>query len=605
MILHGSNTGTCAAVASTLASACIAKGFAPHVVDTMDSAVGQLSTESPVIMLVASYNGLPAENTTEMMAWLDKMSSQARPLQSVQYAVFGCGHSDWKDSYQRVPMLVDQTMAKRGATRLVPMGTSDGATGNVFADMAKWSDEMLFPALYSACNMQNTTHHSNTNEAPINTLDISVDHPTRAQIRPGYFPAVVTFQQTLSKTTTRDDSSIPVKRHIELRFQGPGLANEQGIAQTPDYIPGDHLLILPRNDRHVVNAILARFGLSWDAQIVIGSGRALGVDDGTRLSAAELLGAYVELPKAITSTHVKGLLAVAVYDDEDTKSQLSALLARVSTPTASSGEAQDHGSALLCLLQRYPDVPLPFSTFLQWTAPIRPRTYSISSAPTPKPGHGTLTISVVQGGVASGYLAGVQSGDVVYVKIHPNPAFHALSSPKFRKAPLVMIAVGAGLAPFRAVVQDLSTRKAAAASNGSDVPPALLFYGCRGRHIDEMYIDELEAAEKAGVVVVHRAFSRERGDGPENGHKYVTDAVAARLDDILALWTDGGALIRVCAGKKVADAVWQILGPKLLEAGATLGALEDSKLSLPEWRRNLGLHSASGWEGRYVEEVFS
>lgn len=593
MILHGSNTGTCAAAASILASNSIDKGFAPHFVDTMDSAVGQLSAESPIIMIAASYNGLPAENTTKMMDWLNKMASDPRSLQNIRYAVFGCGHSDWKESYQRIPQLVDQTMLKSGATRLAPTGSSDGATGNAFSDIIQWSEEELFPALYRACNMK--AIESEKDEVSSNKLSIAVDHPARVKIRSGYFPAVVTGQQQISKNV-RADEHIPTKRHMELRLSE---------TKSSTYETGDHLMVLPRNDPEIVRAVLARFGLAWDTQVIIGSGRALGIDDGTRLTAAELLDSYVEIPKTLTPARLRTLIAVS--DKEEVKSQLSTLLAQLppAAPHANSGEQVN----LLSLLQRYPELPFPFSTFLQWAVPMRPRTYSISSAPFTKPGHGTLTISVVPGGVASNYLAELQHGDIIYAKVQPNPVFNVLRMAEHQHVPLIMIAVGSGLAPFRAVVQDLVASKEAEKHSQTKDRGwyNLLFYGCRGRYIDEMYADELDAAERLGVVVVHRAYSREEGN--KNGDKYVTDTLTAQKDVVLSLWKDHGALIRVCAGKKVADAIWQILGPVLLGADMEnkcgTADHEHSIVSLPGWRTSLGLNSGSKWEGRYVEEVFS
>lgn len=593
MILHGSNTGTCAAAASILASNSIEKGFAPHFVDTMDSAVGQLSAESPVIMIAASYNGLPAENTTKMIAWLDKMASDPRSLQNIRYAVFGCGHSDWKESYQRVPQLVDQAMLKSGATRLAATGSSDGATGNVFSDITQWSEQELFPALFRACNMKAV--ESGKDGIPSNKLSISIDHPARVQVRPGYIPAAVMSQKQLSQKVG-NDCDIPMKRHIELRLSE---------TNSRTYETGDHLMILPRNNPRTVRAVLARFGLAWDTQVIIGFGRALGIDDGTKVSAAELLDSCVEIPKTVTPARVRTLIAIS--EKEEVKSQLSKLLTQL--PSAGPDTKPGGQVNLLSLLQRYPDLPLPFSTFLQWAAPIRPRTYSISSAPYTKPGHGALTISVVPGGVASNYLAELQPGDMIYAKVHSNPVFHALRMPEHQHVPLIMIAVGSGLAPFRAVVQDLVASRNAGECDQDKTPrrQSLLFYGCRGRLVDEMYADELGAAQRLGVVVVHRAYSRD--EDYKNSGKYVTNTLEMHKNAIKSLYKDHGALIRVCAGKKVADAVWQLLGPVLLEAETEKDCKalchQDRLLSLLEWRSSLGLNSGSEWEGRYVEEVFS
>lgn len=586
MILHGSNTGTCEALASVLASACVAKGFAPHVVDTMDSRIGQLSAETPVIMIAASYNGLPASNTAEMVAWLENMAAQSGSLADLRYAVFGCGHSDWKDTYQKIPALLHQLMNISGAKPLVPMGASDAAVGDVFSDFADWYQQHLIPALYREYNMKVGADEGKV--TPCSGLSISVSHPTRVQVRPGYFPAIVTAQKRLSPITT--DTTIPAKHHLELRFPADA---------SIDYAPGDHLLVLPRNNSQFVNTLLDRLGMAWDTQVTIGSGRSLGVQDGTRLSVAELLGAYVDLPTILTPKHLR-ILAAATRDDK-LKSKLAELMVN-----------RAHSLSLPDLLELLPAFTLALPTILQIAAPMRPRTYSISSAPATKDGHGTLTISTVPGGMASNYLANVGEGHVIYVKINSNPTLRAPQSQSLDITPLIMIAVGSGLAPFRAMIQELVMRVGSghnSAVEHYDVPqfPAHLFYGCRGRSIDEMYVEELNEAERLGAVNVRRAYSR---GGTAESPKYVTDAVKGQTDLILDLWKNRGAVIRVCAGKKVADEVWQLLGPLLRDAGAATKSPEpeksvDDTSDLTKWRQNLAPNSGSRWEGRYVEEVFS
>lgn len=588
MILHGSNTGTCEALASVLASSCVTKGFAPHVVDTMDSGIGRLSAETPVIMIAASYNGSPSSNSAEMVAWLEKMAAQPGPLEDLRYAIFGCGHSDWKDTYQKVPALLHHLMQKSGAKPLVPMGASDAATGDLFSDFADWYQEHLLPALYREYNMKATAGDGGA--TPCSGLSISISHPTRVQVRPGYFPAVVTAQSRLSHIAT--DITIPTKHHLELRFPADAKI---------DYAPGDHLLVLPRNNAQFVNTLLDRLGMAWDTQVTIGSGRALGVQDGTRLSISELLGAYVELPTVLTSKHLRILQPEA--GDDEVQSQLAELMTE-----------RNLGLGIAGLLELLPTFTLTLPTILQIAAPMRPRTYSISSAPATKDGHGTLTVSTVPGGMASNYLANVGEGHVIYVKINSNPSLRVTQSRKGEIPPVIMIAVGSGLAPFRAMIQEQVMRVVGEHDNAlgrSDAPriPAYLFYGCRGRSIDEMYVEELDEAEKVGAVIVRRAYSRE---GSEKSPKYVTDVVKGQADLVLDLWKNRDAVIRVCAGKKLADEVWQLLGPLLRDAGAMAESPDqesntgmDGMMDLAEWRQKLAPHSGSVWEGRYVEEVFS
>lgn len=88
-ILYGSNTGTCEFLAQTLAGTANRHGFEASVA-TLDSAAGHLSTTAPVIIITASYEGEPPDNAAHFVAWLKALTGEE--LESVNYAVFGCGH---------------------------------------------------------------------------------------------------------------------------------------------------------------------------------------------------------------------------------------------------------------------------------------------------------------------------------------------------------------------------------------------------------------------------------------------------------------------------------------------------------------------------------
>ncbi|KAH8621486.1 hypothetical protein IG631_23887 [Alternaria alternata] len=89
-ILYGSNTGTCEAVAQALAASAPDNGFKAEV-QGLDSAVSSLSKDVPVVIVTASYEGLPPDNATHFVEWLK--SDPAEELKDVQYCVFGVGNS--------------------------------------------------------------------------------------------------------------------------------------------------------------------------------------------------------------------------------------------------------------------------------------------------------------------------------------------------------------------------------------------------------------------------------------------------------------------------------------------------------------------------------
>ena len=89
-ILYGSNTGTCRIFAERLVLNANSHGF-EAVVKDMDACTDQLPRSQPVIIVTASYEGQPPDNAARFVGWLQDLDAKA--LENVQYAVFGCGHS--------------------------------------------------------------------------------------------------------------------------------------------------------------------------------------------------------------------------------------------------------------------------------------------------------------------------------------------------------------------------------------------------------------------------------------------------------------------------------------------------------------------------------
>lgn len=128
--------------------------------------------------------------------------------------------------------------------------------------------------------------------------------------------------------------------------------------------------------------------------------------------------------------------------------------------------------------------------------------------------------------------------------------------------PVIMIGPGTGLAPFRGFIGERRALKKAGRALGS----ALLYFGCRRADHDFLYRDELEAAEREGLVSLRVAFSRGEGercyvqdlirrDGPEiwrqlsaGAHVYVCGDGARMEPDVKR------ALQRICSDETDADA---------------------------------------------------
>jgi len=204
---------------------------------------------------------------------------------------------------------------------------------------------------------------------------------------------------------------------------------------------------------------------------------------------------------------------------------------------------------------------------------LRLRQYSISCSPLADRKVCTLTLGVLneealQGGgkrfigVASTFLSNLQAGDHVHVNVKPShPSFHL---PKdFDSTPLIMIAAGTGIAPFRGFVQE----RARLLEAGRELAPALLFVGWRHKEQDALYQAELADWAKKGAVDIRYAFSRQAWN---DGVKYVQDRFYEGRKEVMEHFR-AGAKVFVCGHGRVAEGIKEKMMAMYLERQGELG----------------------------------
>jgi cytochrome P450/NADPH-cytochrome P450 reductase len=421
-IYYGSNTGTCEALANRLASDAANHGFRADVVDSLDAARGNLPTDKPIVIITASYEGQPPDNAAHFINWVGSLKE--KEMENVSYAVFGCGHRDWAKTFHKIPKYVDATLAERGATKLVEMGGTDAAAGDIFTDFETWEDQMLWPTLREKYGSTEAEGEGSLET----TLDIEVSTPRTSTLRQDVREARVEEVEVLSSSGE--------KRHIEIR-----------LPSDVSYSAGDYLAILPLNPKENVNRAMRYFDLSFDSMLTISSAGPTTLPTDSPVSAVDVLGAYVELAQPASKRNVHALLDTT--RDESEKKELARL-----ADEAFSTEITAKRVSVLDLLERFPSTKLPLGVFLKMQPPMRVRQYSISSSPLWNPNNVTLTYSVVdqpalsgQGryvGVATNYLASLAPGDRLHVSVRPShKAFHLPKDSK--NVPVIMIAAGTGM----------------------------------------------------------------------------------------------------------------------------------------------------------------
>jgi cytochrome P450 / NADPH-cytochrome P450 reductase len=529
LVLYGSNLGTAEELATRVADLAEVNGFATRL-GTLDDFAGELPKEGGVIIFCASYNGAPPDNATQFVKWLrDGMAKDA--LAGVNYAVFGCGNSDWAATYQSIPRLIDEQLAGFGARSLHARGEGD-ARSDLDGQFDRWFAAAA-PAAVRAFGLDSKFSRS-ADDAPL------------YQIEP-LAPTAVSAIAALGGTAPM---KIAVNNELQNR-EGPSASDrstrhiEVELPAGQSYRVGDHLSVVPRNDPALVDAVARRFGfLAADLiRLQVAEGRRAQLPVGDAVSVGRLLSDFVELQQVATRKQIQIM-------SEHTRCPVTKpkLLALVGEDAASTeryrAEILDKRKSVFDLLEEYPACELPFHVYLEMLSLLAPRYYSISSSPSGDSARCSITVGVVGGpaasgrgtykGVCSNYLSGRRPGETVHATVRETKAGFRL--PDDNAVPVIMVGPGTGLAPFRGFLWERAARKA----KGATLGPAMLFFGCRHPDQDFLYADELKRFAGDGITELFTAFSR--ADGQKT---YVQHLIAQEKDKVWPL-IDQGAVIFVC-----------------------------------------------------------
>ncbi|KAH8777555.1 fatty acid hydroxylase [Diaporthe sp. PMI_573] len=571
-ILYGSNTGTCQALSQKLAGQCAQRGLAANV-QTLDAAMGQIPKDKPTVIITASYEGLPTDDAARFVAWLESLRQdrEEKKLEGVKYAVFGCGHSDWASTFQKVPTLVDEILPILGAEKLADRGSSDVSKQDTFGDFETWTSGKLWPALGPYV----TSSEDSSTFSTIPTIEIELT----AEERAAHLQQNVQWANVIdAKVLTAEGE--PEKRHIEIE-----------LPSNMTYSAGDYLAVLPLNPKEYVRRVMNHFNLPWDGMITIKAGSTTSLPTGKPIAIFDLLQGYVEISQPATKQDIEVL--VSVCSSPDVKETLTSYL----SPETFTSEVIEKRITMLDLLTRHKaDIPLPLATFLSLLPPMRTRHYSISSSPLALPNSVTLTYAVLDApawyqpnggrshpaaaggrkkddqeqqqsrflGVAGSYMRSLSPGDRVLVSVRSTNRYFRLPL-DMTATPVVMMCNGSGIAPFRGFVQERATL---IAEGGKQLAPAVLFAGCRRPARDQLYKEELEAWAALGAVDVRWVFSQhqEEGEKEEERCRYVQERMLRDREDIDRLWLEG-ARFYICGSKSLAKGIGAV-ARKLIAAGA-------------------------------------
>ncbi|MDU9000708.1 cytochrome P450 [Streptomyces mirabilis] len=545
-VAYGSSLGSCEDLARTIADRGERSGFGTTLT-SLDELGDNLPTEGLLVVVAASYNGKAPDNAQRF----DDLIAAGLPagsLSNVRLALLGAGNTQWVATYQAFPKRIDEALLAAGATPIIERGIADAA-GDFDGMATRWMD-ILWTTL--------------AEEYAADTSDTSgpryqVQLLTEADVR----PAIVSEQAYPLTVVANEELVADATGLWDFSLEPPRPSAKSITIELPEgvtYDTGNHLAVFAKNEPALVNRALARLGVDRDQVLRLDqpAGGRTHLPVGTPVTAGLLLTEFLELQDVATRTQVR--ILAEHTECPWTRPQLQAY-------TADTEEAEERYQneilgkriSVLGLLERFPAVELPLAVFLEMTGPIRPRFYSISSAPLANPRYVRLTVGLLEGpalsgdgqyrGTCSSYVAGLEPGDVFYGYVRvPSPTFAPPADPA---TPLILIGPGTGIAPLRGFLEERASQQ----ENGTEVGLSQVFVGCRHPEHDYFYRQEMQAWEQSGIAQVHTAFSAVSG----HPARFVQNAIANAADTVWQAIEDG-AYIYVCGdGRRMAPAVREAL----------------------------------------------
>ncbi|MFF4550545.1 bifunctional cytochrome P450/NADPH--P450 reductase [Streptomyces sp. NPDC001406] len=545
-VAYGSSLGSCEDLARTIADRGERSGFGTTLM-SLDELGDNLPTEGLLTVVAASYNGKAPDNAQRF----DDLLATGLPegsLSNVRFALLGAGNTQWVATYQAFPKRIEEGLLAAGATPIVERGLADAA-GDFDGLATRWMDT-LWTTLAEE-------YAADTSQASGPRYQVQL--LTEADVR----PAIVSEQAYPLTVVANEELVADATGLWDFSIEPPRPSAKSITVELPEgvtYDTGNHLTVFAKNEPALVKRALTRLGVDYDQVLRLDQpgGGTTHLPVGVPVTAGILLTEFLELQDVATRSQIQTL---AEYTQCPwTRPQLQAY-------TADTAEAEERYQkeilgkrvSVLGLLERFPAVELPLAVFVEMTGPIRPRFYSISSAPLASPRHVRLTVGLLEGpalsgdgqyrGTCSSYIAGLEPGDVVYGYVRvPSPTFAPPADPT---TPLILIGPGTGIAPLRGFLEERARQH----ENGTKVGLSQVFVGCRHPEHDYFYKQEMQDWEQAGIAQIHTAFSAV----PGHPARFVQNAIAGAADTVWQAIEDG-AYIYVCGdGRRMAPAVREAL----------------------------------------------
>lgn len=540
-------------------------GRTATVIDLSDidvKSIAQLQRTTPAIFLLSTYGeGNPPDNGVAFLEWLSDL--QGPHFDTLHFAILGFGNSTYK-YFNKFALDVQDRLEVGGATSLLCLEGADDGKGLTEETFFSWSEKSFkmlcnrfqFSKLARSYSPAFTITYGDHNSKGVKSAP---SHGREVQNARAMARLSEVHEVPLAKIESISSDPSAECLHIDLDIS----ANT-----SLKYETGDHLGVWPKNLGPAVDALRCALGIlqeDMQRELNLQGDSSLGVSGVERpMTMVDLFTRRLEICRPMPRQVLQDLIQFAPT------SQAKDWLSEVGSSSESFSRFKaNHLITMASILKASsPDLPwdIPLAFVTETLGFIQPRYYSIASASTVHPRQISLTAGMLRlplehdqksiyGLTSSNFLelaAGStantetsrtlidQSHGTVYCHVRKS-SFHPPASPS---QPMLLIATGTGIAPFRGFVQ----QRARLHQVGQNIGKIMLIYGCRSSrsHLYKQEIEEAQSVLGANLEVIV-AYSR-IADRP----RHLQDSVSESSSQIVDMIVEQKARVYLCGSTKMA-----------------------------------------------------
>ncbi|KAK4949873.1 hypothetical protein LTR10_011715 [Elasticomyces elasticus] len=639
-ILWGSQSGVSEAFAERLARHWQSRFGLRILVADLDEYDASSLSGVPVgkvcVFLCSTYGeGDPPDNAVNFCTSLESMRKRGTRLDDLQYLALGMGNKNYKH-YNQVIVDIDRALIELGGSRIGPLGKADESQGRTEEGFIEWKEAVL-EDLGKIIQL----HEQPITYQPIlDVLDVCVDEQSLWKGEPSEDNLLNVTDGVVHSAKNPYAASIAVANTLSPNLDRVCVHMEVSIANAPTlrYQAGDHLAVRPVNPTDEVDRLLRLLGMDSPEQrkqpiiLDVRNGATSRSNLPSPTTREALLMYYLEIC-ALAPRDL--LLFLSLYAPTDAaKASLVTLATNNSAYRREVADTYASTGRVMEMVERdQPWSKVPFSLLVESFNHIQPRYYSISSSPLVQPRQPAITLAVNSRhvswqqngkdvdrfyGLATNFLlaherqstvkethkqmtSGLQSQSYSFVprydlegprsklsggKVYVHIRKSTFKLPMNPAIPIIMVAAGTGIAPFRGFIQE----RTRLTELGKSIGNMLLLFGCRDDGDDFLYKDEwAEKQVKLGdkfrlIPCFSRMVSQKK--------MYVQDGLAEHKE-LVANMIEDGAAFYVCGSAAMAREVRTRLNHVLAEHREQ--SLEDADTWVSGRMKRAGLYHEDVW----------